>query len=228
LAKTETPDPGRKRRVRRITAALERRFGIPAGRDRPDLIGSFVVTMLSQHTSDLNADRAFEKLKERFPEWRDVAEARTRAIERAIRSAGLAGQKAPRIRAFVRWVKDTFGDYDLSALRDMPTDEITDRLTSVNGIGIKTVSVVLLFSLGRDVFPVDTHVHRICRRVGLVPDKATAEQTHHRMAPLVPPGKALSLHVNLLRLGRTLCRARKPDCPACPLHRLCDYAKANR
>ncbi len=217
----------RQSKTRRVVAALERRFGVPNVRRRGDLIGSFVLTALSQHTSDLNAGRAFDALKQRFPRWEDVAAAEPGDIAAAIRSAGLANQKAPRIRDFVRWVRDTFGDYDLSPIRKMPTEEVVRRLTSVKGIGIKTVSVVLLFSLGRDVFPVDTHVHRICRRVGLVAWKATAEQTHHLMAPLVPPGKAMSLHVNLLRLGRTICDARRPKCPECPLRRLCDYAAAN-
>jgi len=210
--------------VRRVTSALERRLGVPNVRRRGDLIGSFVVTMLSQHTSDVNADRAFAVLKGRFPDWDGVAHASPRAIADAIRSAGLANQKSVRIRDFVRWVKATFGAYDLSPLRTMPTDEITRLMTSVKGIGIKTVSVVELFSLGREAFPVDTHVHRICRRVGLVPERATAEQTHRLMAPLVPPGKAMSLHVNLLRLGRTICLARGPKCPECPLRRMCDYA----
>ena len=213
-----------KAKVRRIVAALEKRFGVPKVRRGGDLIGSFVLTMLSQHTSDVNAARAFEILKTKFPEWEDVAGARPGAIARAIRSAGLANQKSGRIRDFVRWAKAMFGGYDLSALKKMPTDEITKLLTSVNGIGIKTVSVVMLFSLGRDVFPVDTHVYRICRRLGLVPKNATAEQTHHLMAPLIAKGKSMSLHVNFLRLGRTICHARGPLCAECPLRKLCDYA----
>ena len=220
------PEAALKRRVRRAVVALEKRFGVPAVRRRGDLLGSFVLTSLSQHTSDVNAGRAFDALKERFPTWAEVAAATPRQIAAAIRSAGLANQKAPRIRAFVRWVKETFGDYDLSAIRAMPTEQVIALLTSVKGIGIKTVSVVLLFSLGRDVFPVDTHVHRICRRVGLVAEKATAERTHHRMARLVPAGKSMSLHVNLLRLGRTICHARGPKCAECPLRRLCAYAKS--
>ena len=211
-----------KSKVRRVVAALEKHFGEPKARRRGDLIGSFVLTMLSQHTSDLNAERAFNVLKSTFPEWEDVAKATPRAVANAIRSAGLANQKSGRIRDFVRWIKATFGDYDLTPMRKMPTDEITRLFTSVNGIGIKTVYVVMLFSLGRDVFPVDTHVHRICRRLGLTPEKATAERVHHLMAPLIAKGKSMSLHVNFLRLGRTICDARTPKCPECPLRRLCD------
>ena len=213
-----------KTKVRRIVAALEKRLGVPKVRRGGDLIGSFVLTMLSQHTSDVNAARAFEVLKSKFPKWEDVAGARPGAIARAIRSAGLANQKSGRIRDFVRWAKATFGGYDLSPLKKMPADEITKLLTSVNGIGIKTVSVVMLFSLGRDVFPVDTHVHRICRRLGLVPDNVTAERTHYLMAPLIAKGKSMSLHVNFLRLGRTICHAREPLCAECPLRKLCGYA----
>jgi endonuclease III len=216
-----------KAKVRRMVAALERRFGEPEVKRRVDLIGSFVLTSLSQHTSDLNADRAFAELKRRLPTWKDVAEATVRQIASAIRSAGLSNQKAPRIRALVRWIKEQFDDYDLSALEEMPDEEIITTMTSVKGIGIKTVSVVMLFSLGRDMFPVDTHVHRICRRVGTVPDKVTAEKTHHLMEPLVPKGKSMSLHVNLLRLGRTICHARGPKCPECPLRRMCAYAKTH-
>jgi endonuclease III len=213
-----------KSKVRRVVAALEKHFGEPNTRRRVDLIGSFVVTILSQHTSDLNAERAFGVLKSKFPEWEDVANATPRAIARAIRSAGLSNQKSGRIRDFVRWIKTTFGDYDLTPMRKMTDGEITTLFTSVNGIGIKTVYVVMLFSLGRDVFPVDTHVHRICRRLGLMPEKATAERVHHLMAPLIAEGKSMSLHVNFLRLGRTICHARKPKCPECPLRKLCDYA----
>ncbi len=210
-------------KVSAAIAALERRFGVPKIRRRGDLLGSFVLTALSQHTTDVNAERAFDALKAMFPNWASVADADPADIADAIRSAGLANQKSVRIRDFVRWARTTFGGFDLSPIRKISSDDIVKLFTSVKGIGIKTVSVVLLFSLGRDVLPVDTHVHRVCRRLGLVPDKATAEQTHRLMAPLVEPGKAMSLHVNLLRLGRTICHARGPHCGECPLRRLCPY-----
>jgi endonuclease-3 len=215
-------------RARRITAALENHFGTPSLAPRTDLIGSFVLTLLSQSTTDVNSGRAYRSLRDQFPDWSAVATARPKQIADAIRSAGLANQKSVRIRDFVRWVKERFGAYDLSSIREMSNEAIFDLFTQVKGIGVKTVAVVLVFSLGRDVFPVDTHVHRICRRVGLVPDRSTAEQTHTRMAPLVPRDKALSLHVNLLRLGRAICHSQNPKCPECPLRRMCDYAKARR
>ena len=211
-----------------MVAALEERFGEPTVDAPDDLIGSFVRTILSQNTTDANAWPAYDRLVETFGSWEAVAEAKPSSIAEPIRSAGLANVKAPRIRDFVRWVKDRFDDYDLSALRRMPDGEIIETMLAVKGIGIKTVAVVMLFSLDRDVFPVDTHVHRICRRVGLVPDKATAEQTYRLMAPLVPPGASLSLHVNLLRLGRTICDARNPRCPECPLRARCAFAQKDR
>jgi endonuclease-3 len=110
----------------------------------------------------------------------------------------------------------------------MPTDEVFETLLPLEGVGVKTVAVMLLFACGRDCFPVDTHVHRIVQRVGLVPPTASAERTFHLMRPLVPEGKALSFHVNLLALGRTLCRPTEPRCPECPLRRMCDYARRGR
>lgn len=214
-----------KQKTADVTAALEKHFGIPNVHRRGDLIDSFVVTMLSQHTSDLNAERAFEVLKSRYPEWKDVASAPATKIADAIRSAGLANQKSVRILGFVKWIKKTFDGYDLSPVKKMSDEEIISLFTSIKGIGIKTVCVVMSFSLNRDVFPVDTHIHRISRRVGLVPDKATAEQTHYLMTPLVPAGKAKSLHVNMLRLGRTICHARKPLHPICPILKYCDFGQ---
>jgi endonuclease-3 len=125
-------------------------------------------------------------------------------------------------------VREGFGCFDLDAVHQMPTDEVFDRFLPLEGIGVKTVAVMLLFACGRDCFPVDTHVHRILRRVGLVPGTASAERTFHLMRPLVPPGKALSFHVNLLTLGRALCRPTDPKCPQCPLRKMCEYASPKR
>jgi len=112
----------------------------------------------------------------------------------------------------------------LDFLCDMDIEEAVDTFLQLKGIGIKTISVVLMFTCGKDIFPVDTHVHRLCGRLGLVPQKASAEKTHHLMQPLVPKGKSYSLHINLLKLGRTICKARKPDCAVCPLREFCPSA----
>ncbi len=213
-----------RRKAARVTELLERRFGVPRRRPKSSPLDSLIGTILSQSTNDRNRDRAYASLRDAFPSWQDVMDARTADIARAIRAGGLANQKSVRIRNILRWVKETFGELSLDALHQIDTAEASDLLCSQHGIGIKTAAVTLLFACGRDVFPVDTHVHRICRRLGLVPDKATAERTHHLMAPLIAKGRSLSLHVNFLRLGRTICHARGPLCAECPLGRLCGYA----
>jgi len=215
-------------RTRRAVAALERRFGVPV-RDGPrPLLDSLVQTILSQSTSDINSHRAFARLKERFPEWEAAWRAGPRAIEAAIRCGGLARQKSRRIHKLLGWARERFGRFDLSPLAEMPTEEVFATLLPLEGVGVKTVAVMLLFACGRDCFAVDTHVHRIVRRLGLVPQNASAEKTFHLMAPLVPKGKAFSFHVNLLRLGRTLCRPSRPACGDCPLSRLCEHRRAAR
>lgn len=214
-----------RRKTARCVAALERRFGVPQWQGPRPPLDSLIQTVLSQATSDTNSHRAFRQLKERFPTWEQALGGRARDIERAIRSGGLARQKSIRIHKILRWVRGRFGGFDLSVVHEMPDDEVFETLLPLNGIGVKTVAVMLLFACGRDVFAVDTHVHRIARRVGLVPEKATAEKTFALMRPLVPKGKALSFHVNLLKLGRTLCRPTHPACPECPLRRLCAFAK---
>jgi len=103
------------------------------------------------------------------------------------------------------------------------SEEVLTALVELNGVGVKTAACVLLFSLGRDIFPVDVHVHRLCKRLGMVPGTASAEKTFETMSRLVPRGKAYSLHTNLIRLGRTLCRPRDPKCGQCPLFGECTY-----
>ena len=188
-------------------------------------LDALVRTVLSQSTSDVNSHRAFSTLKRRFPTWQAAFEAGPRAIEAAIRSGGLASQKSARIHRLLGWVRERFGAFDLARVAEMPTEEVFGLLLPLDGVGVKTIAVMLLFACGRDCFAVDTHVHRIVRRLGLVPETASAERAFHLMAPLVPKGKALSFHVNLLTLGRTLCRPTDPKCPACPLRRLCGHAK---
>ncbi len=217
-----------RRKTARCAAALERRYGVPEWSGPRPPLDALIQTILSQATSDVNSHRAFRQLTERFPRWEDALAAGPRDIERAIRSGGLARQKSVRIHKLLRWVDEQFGGLSLDAVGQMPTDEVFDTLLPLDGVGVKTIAVMLLFACGRDVFAVDTHVHRIVRRVGLVPEKATAEKAFKLMRPLVPEGKALSFHVNLLKLGRTLCRPSDPACAECPLRRLCDYAKGNK
>lgn len=177
--------------------------------------------MLSQNTNDRNSHQAYLELRRRFPRWSQVAEAPSRSITAAIRKGGMAHQKAPRIRAALRTLRRRLGGYGFREFTRKSNEEIVGELTQLEGVGIKTASCVLLFSLGRNVFPVDTHIHRLCRRLGLVAKCRTPEQTFEAMAPLVQRGKEYSFHTNLIRFGRRVCRARNPACGECPLFAEC-------
>ncbi|MFB3887558.1 MAG: endonuclease III [Thermodesulfobacteriota bacterium] len=210
--------------MRKIARFLEGRFGVPLGKKRGDPMETLIETILSQNTNDRNRDRAYERLKAGFPSWEDILGARERAIIRAIRPGGLAGQKARRIREILRWVNKREGKISLSFLRKMDSDEIKKTIGGLKGIGPKTVHCLLLFGLGREAFPVDTHILRVGKRTGLIPERMNAEKAHQWMAPLVPKGKARSLHLNLIRFGREICRAKNPQCEVCFLARECAFS----
>jgi endonuclease-3 len=212
------------RRVRAITRRLERRFGDLVPPRASDPLEELILTVLSQHTSDVNAERAFTSLRAVFPSWEGVVAAPAAAVADAIRSGGLANTKAPRIQAILRDVHDREGSYDLSRLRDLTDTEARAYLTSLPGIGPKTAAVVLSFSLGRDAIPVDTHVLRVARRLGLVPANASAERADRLLHDVVPEGLRTRLHVGLIRLGREICKAPTPRCAVCPLKDLCPTA----
>jgi endonuclease-3 len=208
-------------RVRRVADALLRAYGRPdLPRSEPPL-DALIRTVLSQHTSDVNCDRAFASLRRHFRTWESVERAPVRDIAAAIRSAGLSQTKAPRIRGILREIRARHGRLTLVSLRRMDDAAATEALRTLSGVGPKTAACVLLFSLGRDVFPVDTHVHRICRRLGFVPDSASAERAQALMAPRIPPGRALEFHINLIRHGRRVCRAQRPNCGDCVLADSC-------
>jgi endonuclease-3 len=212
------------RRVRAITRRLERRFGQLIPPRASDPLEELILTVLSQHTSDVNAERAFASLRAGYPTWEQVIAAPEAAVADAIRSGGLANTKAPRIQAILREVRDREGGEDLSRLRGMTDEDARAYLTSLPGIGPKTAAVVLSFALGRDAIPVDTHVHRVARRLGLVPAKASAERAGRLLHDLVPDGLRTHLHVGLIRLGREICKAPTPRCAVCPLNDLCPTA----
>jgi endonuclease III len=179
------------------------------------------MTILSQHTSDLNSSRAFASLKERFPTWEQVDRASVPDIAEAIRSGGLAETKSRTIKRVLSDVREREGSFDLSRLNSLSDAEVNDYLCSLTGVGPKTAACVLLFSMNRPAFPVDTHVHRVAKRLGLVPEKATAEQTHAVLAPRIPPELRYEFHVQLIQHGRTVCKARAPRCSECVLLDLC-------
>jgi endonuclease-3 len=213
------------RRVRAILARLQKRFGELVPPRSVDPLDELILTVLSQHTSDLNAERAFADLKRAFPGgWAPIVRARPERVADAIRSGGLANTKAPRIQEILREIKRREGAYSLASLTEMTDREARDYLTSLPGIGPKTAAVVLSFALGRDALPVDTHVHRVSRRLGLIPPKTSAERADRLLHALVPDGLRTSLHVALIRLGREICKAPVPRCRQCPLKDLCPTA----
>jgi endonuclease-3 len=183
-----------------------------------------VFTILSQNTSDVNSERAFASLRAAFPTWEALAGARPRQVVAAIRSGGLANVKAPRILAVLREIRRREDGFDLSWMKDASDAEIEDYLSSLPGVGPKTVACVLAFSLGRPAIPVDTHVHRVATRLGFIPPGMPATKAHGNLAELIPPGMRVSMHVGLIRLGRAVCKAGRPLCEECPLVDVCPTA----
>jgi endonuclease-3 len=186
-------------------------------------LDELISTILSQNTNDVNRDRAFEALKERFPTWEEVRDADGTEVVDAIRSAGLANQKGPRIQAVLRGITAERGDLDLRFLRGMPPDDVRRWLLNFNGVGPKTAAIVMLFSLGMPAFPVDTHVYRVTGRLGLRPEKLSEEAAHSLLERLFPPDTYVDAHLNLIRHGRQICLARRPLCRECVLRDLCNY-----
>jgi endonuclease-3 len=207
--------------MRAIHKRLERHFGELLPPRSSDPLEELVLTVLSQHTSDVNADRAFASLRRAFAAWDEVARARPEAVADAIRSGGLANTKAPRIQAILREVREREGGFDLSRLRRMSDVDVTAYLSSLPGVGPKTSAVVLAFSLGRDAIPVDTHVHRVATRLGWIEERMSAQSAHRALAELVPAEIRVPLHVGLIRLGREICKAGRPRCEECPLFDVC-------
>jgi endonuclease-3 len=202
---------------------LLEQYGEPSWHTPLAVLDELISTILSQNTNDINRDRAFNQLKARFDSWEQVRDADPVAVVEAIRSAGLANQKGPRIQKILRLITAERGSLDLSFLMAMPDEEAWEWLSQFKGVGPKTASIVLLFSLGKDAFPVDTHIHRVTGRIGLRPEKMNAEKAHRYLAELFPPHSYKAAHLNLIHLGREVCHPRKPACEVCVLQSLCDY-----
>jgi endonuclease-3 len=210
--------------LRAICARLEKRFGPLVVPRSTDPLDELILTVLSQHTSDLNSERAFALLRAAYPAWDDVVDADSDEVADVIRSGGLANTKARRIQTILREVRQREGAYSLDRLSEMSDADARAWLVSFPGVGPKTAAVVLSFAFGRDTMPVDTHVHRVTRRLGVVPAKASAEQADRLLHELIPEGLRTPLHVGCIRLGREICKAPIPRCAQCPLKDLCPTA----
>ncbi|MCC6235949.1 MAG: endonuclease III [Dehalococcoidia bacterium] len=204
-----------------LIAILGRAYGrAPAQRSNAP-VTELVLTLLSQHTSDHNSGRAMHRLLERFPSWDAVLEADPADIEEAIRPGGLAPTKSKRLVALLAEVKTRAPDWNLAMLRRMPLDDAKRWLTTLPGVGPKTAACVLLFALGRPALPVDTHVERVSKRLGLVPARTPADKAHDLLEAQLAPSEVYAFHVDLIQHGRRTCHARHPSCDTCPLLARC-------
>jgi len=200
---------------------LRKQHGSPKAPRQLDPLSELVLTILTQNTSDTNSGRAFAALRKRFRSWKQVAEAPVGQVIEAIRPGGLANVKAPRIQAILKAIRRRHGRMTLNHLQRLPVETARQELAAFPGVGPKTVACVLLFSCRMPVLPVDTHVHRVAQRLGLIGPKASAAKAHELLEQLVPPRDILAFHILLIRHGRTLCSARRPTCSLCPLSPRC-------
>ena len=218
-----TPDPS-------VVAEVHRRLRAQQGTfvPKPALpaLDEVVATVLSQHTSDINSERAFAQLKDRFPSWEQVAGAPPDLLADAIRCGGIADQKARRIQQILAAIEEREGSLSLGRLYDLDDAAVEAYLLSLPGVGPKTAACVLAFAMGRPAFPVDTHVHRVAIRLGWIPASTTADKAHQLLAPRIPPELRYDLHVALIGHGRAVCRAQRPRCEVCVVRDLCAYGSA--
>jgi len=207
--------------VSNINRLLARQYGVREWHQHHDPLSELIATILSQNTSDTNSGRAFTSLREKFPNWEEVAKANVNAIEKAIRSGGLSHIKAARIKEILQTILKERGSLDLSFLDNIPLGESKAWLRQLPGVGPKTVGCVLLFSLGKPVFPVDTHVFRVSKRLGLIANGVSAEQSHELLAGMVPVEHVYEFHMNMVDHGRKTCKSQRPKCPECVLREAC-------
>ncbi len=209
------------RRVVEVLGLLEARQGVVVWDPRYDPVSELVLTILSQHTSDVNSERAYHALHDRYASWEEVAAADPERVVEAVMVAGLGNLKGPRIQAVLRRVRELRGELDLGFLRGLPLSEAKAWLRALPGVGPKTAAVVLSFSLGMPAMPVDTHIHRVTRRLGLIGPRVSAEQAHDALEALLAPDDVFRFHMAVIAHGRTVCRAQRPQCAGCALREAC-------
>lgn len=215
------------KKIKQINRGLVKQFGIPRRpKALPDSIDMIIATILSQNTNDVNSYKAFNNLKKKYDSWSELLKINRRSIEKEIKVAGLGLQKSKAIKAFVVNLYDEKGEISLKHISELGQSEAISELTKYKGIGVKTASCVLLFAEGRNICPVDTHVHRTLNRIGIV-NTNTPDKTFYHLNENFPPKIAHQFHTNLIRLGREICKPKNPSCGACSLINLCDFPVKN-
>ena len=214
-----------KEKYQQLARLLQDEYGYPSWRQHHPPVDELILTILSQNTSDVNSFRAFGHLKEKYDSWEKVRTADLDELKETIRPAGLANQKAPRIQRSLNRILDERGEISLDFLKDMTVPDAKAWLTSIKGIGNKTASIILLFSLNMPAFPVDTHVFRVTKRLGLH-DTSTPDKAHYWLEDVVEPKDYYAFHLQIIQHGREVCHARTPKCSVCVLQNECDYFNA--
>jgi endonuclease-3 len=211
-------------RVLKVDKILTRTYGRKeVGRRRTNPLDTLILTILSQNTNDANRDRAYRSLRMAYPRWEDVMGSDPRHVTRAIRVGGLANIKSKRIIDALKFINGEMGELSLEFLKEMTPCEADGWLSRMKGVGPKTRAIVMLFSLGMSAFPVDTHVHRVTKRIGLIGRRTSRERAQQELTNLVPEREFYNLHINLIEHGRAVCAARKPRCSICPIRHQCEY-----
>jgi endonuclease-3 len=210
-------------KTQQVHTALAEHYGYLEWRPRIDPLSELVLTILSQHTSDVNRDRAFDEMKRRYPTWEEVRDVPTVALADAIRAGGLANIKAPRIQEVLRLISQERGELDLSFLIETPIEEAKAWLAGFKGVGPKTAACVLMFACGMPVLPVDTHVYRVSQRLGLIDQRTNAEKAHTVLEEMLEPEQRYTFHINMITHGRRVCKAQRPLCETCVVQKWCTY-----
>lgn len=226
VRQTETDIDAEEKPLRYIIQNLERTFGEPILRRKSKPLDMLIQIILSQATTDVLSNQTFAALKKRFKNWERALAADESEIAETIRLGGLANQKAKVIKSLLAQIKTENGSLNLDFLHELSTANAAEYLKKFRGIGPKTIACTLLFACHKDIFPLDTHIFRVLRRVGIVPEKCSDSRAHEILDAIVPAGKFYSLHVNLIRLGRKICRPGEPLCERCPIIEYCDYGQS--
>jgi len=214
-----------RRKAVKIDLHLEEVYGVPKIEKKVNVLDELILTLLSHNTNDINRDKGYAELRKQYPTWEKVLAAPRKKIENAIRTAGLANAKSDYIKDTLKFILENWGELNIDWICEKDPDWVEETFTQVRGIGIKTINVVLSFACGADRFPVDTHINRVCARLGFVPDGTPPEKTYAAMSSIFPKGKAYSFHINIITHGRKTCKARNPLCDNCNLKRFCRYYK---